>query len=117
MGVTEVSRGDDLLASTFRQLEIYDFFGWTPPEFAHFPLVVGEDGRRLAKRHGDTRLATLRAAGVPSEKLLGLLAWSSGLRDTIAPVRVRDLIADFDLQRLKHEPFVFTDAMRRALEA
>jgi glutamyl-tRNA synthetase len=60
MGVTEVLRGDDLLPSAFRQLELYDFFGWTPPRFAHVPLVVGPDGRRLAKRHGDTRLATLR---------------------------------------------------------
>ncbi len=65
MGVTEVLRGDDLLPSAFRQLELYDFFGWTPPRFAHVPLVVGPDGRRLAKRHGDTRLATLREAASP----------------------------------------------------
>ena len=82
MGVTEVLRGDDLLPSAFRQLELYDFFGWTPPQFAHVPLVVGPDGRRLAKRHGDTRLATLRAAGVPPERLVGFLAHSCGLIET-----------------------------------
>ena len=87
-----------------------------PPVFAHVPLVVGEDGRRLAKRHGDTRLATLRAAGVRPEQLLGLLAWSCGLRDTAGPVAARDLLAGFGLARLKREPFVFTDAMRMALE-
>jgi hypothetical protein len=47
--------------------------------------------------------------------LLGLLACSSGLRDTAAPVQARDLISGFDLARLKREPFVFTDAMWRAL--
>jgi glutamyl-tRNA synthetase len=76
MGVTEVVRGDDLLPSAFRQLELYEFFGWTPPAFIHVPLVIGDDGRRLAKRHGDTRLATFREAGVSPEKILGLLAWS-----------------------------------------
>ncbi len=115
MGVTEVLRGDDLLASTFRQLELYEFFDWAPPAFAHVPLVVGDDGRRLAKRHGDTRLSTLRAAGVRPEQLLGLLAWSCGLRETTAPVPARDLIAGFDLARLKREPFVFTDALRREI--
>ena len=58
----------------------------------------------------------LRAAGVQPEQLLGLLAWSSGLRDTTAPVRATELLAGFSLDRLRHEPFVFTDAMRRALE-
>ena len=85
MGVTEVLRGDDLLPSAFRQLELYDFFGWTPPAFAHVPLVVGPDGRRLAKRHGDTRLATLRQAGVTPQELTGLLAWSCGLIDRRRP--------------------------------
>lgn len=55
MGVTEVVRGDDLIPSTPRQLLLYSALGLTPPSFAHVPLVVGEDGRRLAKRHGDTR--------------------------------------------------------------
>jgi glutamyl-tRNA synthetase len=116
MGVTEVLRGDDLLASTFRQLELYKFFNWMPPVFAHVPLVVGEDGRRLAKRHGDTRLSTLRAAGVRPEQLLGLLAWSCGLRETTEPVQAGDLVAGFDLAQLKREPFVFSDGMRRRLE-
>lgn len=107
MGVTEVLRGDDLLPSTFRQLELYDFFGWPPPEFAHVPLVVGPDGRRLAKRHGDTRLATLRAEGVSAERLVGLLAWSAGLRPTPAPTTAVELLADFDLSRLPRKPFVF----------
>ncbi len=55
MGVTEVVRGDDLIASTFRQLAILRFLGWPAPSYFHVPLMVGPDGRRLAKRHGDTR--------------------------------------------------------------
>ena len=109
MGVTEVLRGDDLLPSTFRQLELYKAFGWSPPTFAHVPLVIGPDGRRLAKRHGDTRLATLRQQGTTAEELIGLLAWSCGLRPTREPLAATDLLADFDLCRVTREPFVFSE--------
>jgi glutamyl-tRNA synthetase len=107
MGVTDVLRGDDLLPSTFRQLELYDFFAWRPPRFAHVPLVVGPDGRRLAKRHGDTRLATLRAAGVPPQRLVGLLAWSSGLISTPEPVAAGELVSSFAADRIARQRWVF----------
>ena len=107
MGVTEVLRGDDLLPSAFRQMELFEAFGWTLPTFAHVTLVVGPDGRRLAKRHGDTRLATLRQEGVAPETLLGLLAWSCGLRPTPAAVSAKDLLTDFSLTQIKPSPFVF----------
>ena len=116
MGVTEVLRGDDLLPSAFRQLEIYEFFGWTPPRFAHVPLVVGPDGRRLAKRHGDTRLATLREAGVAPQKLVGLLAWSCGLMSRPEPVQPRELLSNLDLAKLPREPWVFGANQMRTLE-
>ena len=108
MGVTEVLRGDDLLPSTFRQLELYEAFGWSPPTFAHVPLVIGPDGRRLAKRHGDTRLATLRQQGMTAQELIGLLAWSCGLRPTRQPVSASELLGEFDLCRVTREPFVFS---------
>ena len=117
MGVTEVLRGDDLLPSAFRQLELYDFFGWTPPRFAHVPLVVGSDGRRLAKRHGDTRLATLREAGVAPEKLIGLVAWSCGFLDRPQPISARELLTAFDLAKLPRQPWVFGEAEMRYLTA
>lgn len=109
MGITEVLRGDDLLPSAFRQCELYAAFGWQPPRFAHVPLVVGPDGRRLAKRHGDTRLAALRARGVPAEQLVGLLAQSCGLRPTADPVSARELLADFDLACLPRAAFVYDE--------
>ena len=113
MGVTEVLRGDDLLPSAFRQLELYEFFGWQTPQFAHVPLVVGPDGRRLAKRHGDTRLATLRDAGVSPERLVGLLAWSFGLLKRPKNLHPRDLLARFDVERFFRRDrgrWIFDDA-------
>jgi len=77
-GVTQIVRGDDLVPSTGPQLLLYEALGLLPiPEHTHLPLVVGHDGRRLAKRHGDSRLETYRQRGVPVERVLGLLAhWS-----------------------------------------
>src|SRR5205814_1663836 len=105
-GVTDIVRGDDLIPSTPRQLLLYRALGLTPPRFCHLPLVVGPDGRRLAKRHGDTRLVTLRKAGVPAADLLGLLAWSCGWLSEPAAVTARELIPLFRLASIPPQPFV-----------
>jgi glutamyl-tRNA synthetase len=105
-GVTEVIRADDLIPSTPRQLLIYLALGLQPPRFCHVPLVVGPDGRRLAKRHGDTRLSALREAGVRPDSLLGLLAWSCGWLDAMRPVSLPELTRIFRLDTLPREPFV-----------
>ncbi len=110
-GVTEVIRGDDLIPSTPRQLLLYRMLGYTPPRFAHVPLVIGEDGRRLAKRHGDTRLNLLREASVLPEAVIGLLAWSCGWIEEATPVRAIDLLDSFRLDSIPREPFVLTHAM------
>ncbi len=115
MGVTEVVRGDDLLPSTPRQLLLYRALNLAPPEFAHVPLVVGPDGRRLAKRHGDTRLAALRAAGVKPEALLGLLAWSCGWLDQPEPICARELLPLFRLESIPRRPFVLTSELLRTI--
>jgi glutamyl-tRNA synthetase len=108
MGITEVVRGSDLLPSALRQWELYECLGWKPPRFAHVPLVIGEDGRRLAKRHGDTRLTLLRELGVRPERLVGLLAWSCGLMDRPQPIAARELIAEFSWDRLPRDVWTFT---------
>lgn len=113
-GVTEVVRGDDLVPSTPRQLLLYEALGLAPPRFAHVPLVVGEDGRRLAKRHGDTRLAALRAGGVSAGRLRGLLAWSCGWVGEVREVGVGELLGRFSWGSLPRAPFVLT---REALAA
>lgn len=79
-GITEVIRGSDLLDSAARQLLLYRALGLAPePRYTHLPLMRGADGRRLAKRHGDTRLAHYRAKGVRPQRIIGYLAWSAGL--------------------------------------
>jgi glutamyl-tRNA synthetase len=107
-GVTIVVRGDDLVSSTPRQLLLYRALGLAPPVFAHVPLVVGPDGRRLAKRHGDTRLSSLRAAGVQAEQVLGLLAWSCGWQTEPLPVAAPELVRHFRLKAIPAKPFVVT---------
>jgi glutamyl-tRNA synthetase len=114
-GVTEVVRGDDLVSSTPRQLLLYQALGRTPPRFCHVPLVVGPDGRRLAKRHGDTRLAALRGAGVAPEALRGLLAWSCGWVDRVRPVSVAELLALFRLESILPRPFTLTPELLREI--
>ncbi len=109
MGITEVIRGDDLIPSTFRQLALYAAFGWPPPRFGHVPLVIGPDGRRLAKRHGDTRLSALRDAGLRPERLVGFLAWTCGLQADATPIWPIDLLDTFDWARLPREPVIFSE--------
>ena len=108
MGVTEVVRGDDLLAATPAQILLYRALGYEPPAFCHVPLVVGTDGRRLAKRHGDTRIASYRAAGRRPEELLGQLAATCGWGDG-SPISLRDLLPRFTLETIPHGPSVFAD--------
>ncbi len=91
MGVTEVVRGDDLLASTQRQLVLYRTFAWPPPAFFHLPIVAGPDGRRLAKRHGDTRLSVLRERGEGPDRVLGWLAWSCGWTDGLREISLAEI--------------------------
>lgn len=103
-GVTEVVRADDLLASTPRQLLLYEALGLRPPRFVHVPLVVGQDGRRLAKRHGDTSLRHLREAGVTAPEAVGWLAWTCGLVARGVVCRPADLLARFAWQALPRGP-------------
>jgi glutamyl-tRNA synthetase len=74
MGITEVVRGADLLPSTARQLLLYRALGWTPPAFHHCPLVLDDEGRRLAKRHAALSLRVLREQGLLPGTLR--LSWS-----------------------------------------
>jgi glutamyl-tRNA synthetase len=117
MGVTHVVRGSDLLDSTARQLLLYEHLQLgTPPMYYHLPLVIGPDGRRLAKRHGDTRLATYRDAGVPAGRVLALLASWSGIEGVGEEVATAsDLVGRFDLARLPRTPIVFDPSGDAAL--
>lgn len=105
MGITDVLRGGDLLDSTPRQLELYRALGYAAPAFSHAPLLLGEDGRRLAKRHGDLSLSSLRSKGVQPEAIIGWLAKISGLIDRYEPVAAKELIRNFSMERIAKEPY------------
>ncbi|HKI56314.1 MAG TPA: tRNA glutamyl-Q(34) synthetase GluQRS [Trueperaceae bacterium] len=104
MGVTEVVRGDDLLPSTAVQLVLYGALGLVPPAFLHLPLLLDTEGRRLAKRTGAGTLHALRAAGVPPERVLGLLAFGLGLLPELRAASAAELLAAFDLASLRPGP-------------
>ncbi|MCH1494321.1 MAG: tRNA glutamyl-Q(34) synthetase GluQRS [Rubripirellula sp.] len=110
MGITEVVRGNDLVASTFRQLQIFEFLNATPPTYAHVPLVLGKDGRRLAKRHGDTRLSTLRSSGVAPEQIVTWAAHSAGLIGSDKKVaHVDEVVPRFSWLNLQRDDVVLED--------
>lgn len=114
MGVTEVIRADDLLSSTHRQLALQTALGLPPPGVLHLPLVVGPDGRRLAKRHGDTRISHLRKAGLTPERVVGWLAHTCGWAEEGEELAARDLLPRFDLNAIPREPVVLTPEQLRA---
>lgn len=107
-GVEEVVRGDDLLDTTPRQVWLAQRLSLSVPTYAHVPLVVGPDGRRLAKRHGAVTLAELRGGGVDAAQVLGAMAASL---DLAAPgervASVADLLDRFDPRKLPREPWTF----------
>jgi glutamyl-tRNA synthetase len=115
MGITDVIRGDDLIDSTPRQILLYRALGLQDriPTCCHLPLVIGPDGRRLAKRHGDTRLASYRDAGVPAGRIISLLAGWCGISDVGGDsLTARELLGRFDLSSLSHDPIVFDPTQR-----
>jgi glutamyl-tRNA synthetase len=108
MGVSQVIRGDDLVPSTPRQILLYQALGWKPPSFGHVPLAVGTDGRRLAKRDGSLKLATLRERGVDPTRLVGSIARSCGWSDRIEPEMPDGWIDRFNLGSIPKSPWIIT---------
>lgn len=103
MGVTEVVRGRDLLSSTPRQLYLYEALGLTAPQFAHTPLLLSEDGRRLAKRDRDVSLSGLLEQGYTPQQVVGQLAFWAGLLDRPEPAEPKELLPLFDWQKVPRE--------------
>lgn len=104
--VTEVVRGSDLLSSTPRQMLLYRLLGANPPRYAHHPLLLAEDGRRLAKREEDCTISSLRERGVPSEKIVGYLAYLAGQIDKPRSMSPDELISIFDASRIPREDII-----------
>lgn len=109
-GVDRIVRGDDLLGSTHRQLLLQRRLGLgPPPQYYHLPLVVGPDGRRLAKRHGDSRVSRYRSQGATAERIIGLAAHWSGLGER-REMSASHFAQAFDLARLPRGPIALTPA-------
>lgn len=107
MAVTHIIRGDDHLANTPRQILLYQALGYTPPQFAHVPLILGLDKSRLSKRHGATSVITYREMGYVPEALVNYLVrlgWSHGDQEIFSR---NELIEKFTLEEVGKSAGVF----------
>lgn len=117
-GVTQVVRGDDLVESAARQMLLYRALNLGPtPAYTHLPLVRGADGKRLAKRHGDTRLETYRSQGVTAGRIIALLARWCGIAYDGREVSIREFVERLDVARIPRTDVVFTAEDDRWLRA
>ena len=107
-GVTEVVRGMDLLSSAPRQMYLQELFGFHHPTYAHVPMLLAPDGRRLSKRDRDLDLGELRKHVTP-EKLIGTLAFAAGLIDQNKAISAKELAREFRWDRLSGEN-IYLDA-------
>ena len=109
-GVTEVVRGMDLLSSAPRQMYLQELFGFSHPRYAHVPMLLAPDGRRLSKRDGDLDLGVLQKRLKP-EQLIGQLAFSAGLIDRPVPVSTKELAGEFSWSKVKKEDIFLSAEM------
>ncbi len=108
MGITHVIRGVEHINNTFKQILLYKALGFNPPLFAHLPLILGPDKKKLSKRHGASSIDEYRQDGIISKALvnyLTLLGWSPG--DNREIMDLADIIALFDVKRVKKSNAVF----------
>ena len=106
-GVTEVVRGMDLLSSAPRQMYLQELFGFPHPQYAHVPMLLAPDGRRLSKRDQDMDLGELRKRFTPPQ-LIGLLAHASGLIDRPTPISAAELAKEFQWSNLHGDSIYLT---------
>ena len=108
MEITHVIRGDDHLSNTPKQILLYRALGEEPPFFAHVPMILGEDGQRLSKRHGAVSVGAFRDRGILPEAMvnfLALLGWSPG--DEREVMDRPELVEAFSLDRVLKSSAVF----------
>ncbi len=107
MGVTMVIRGDDHINNTYRQINIYRVLEAKPPQYAHVSSVLGDDGKKLSKRHGATSVLHFRDDGYLPEALINALVrlgWSHGDQEIFS---VNDMISLFKIDEVHKSPAVF----------
>ena len=108
MGITHVIRGDDHISNTPKQIALYRALGHEPPVFAHVPMILGADGKKLSKRHGATAVGDYQEQGIlpaAMRNFLALLGWSpGGDREILAQ---DDMIQLFTLEGIQKKAAVF----------
>ena len=107
-GVTEVVRGWDLLGSAPRQMYLQELFGFDHPTYAHIPMLMAPEGRRLSKRDQDLDMGALRQRLKP-EELIGVLANAAGLTETAAPISAAELATIFDWSKISGKEIVVSE--------
>jgi glutamyl-tRNA synthetase len=108
MGVTHVIRGEEWLSSTPKHVLLYEYFGWTPPVFAHLPLLLNPDRTKLSKRQGDVAVEDYQRKGYLPEALvnfIALLGWNPG--DEREIFSLEELGREFTLDRVGKSGAVF----------
>jgi len=108
MRITHVVRGDDHIANTPKQILLYQALGAPVPRFAHLPMILGPDGKKLSKRHGATAVGDYAGMGILPEALfnfLALLGWNPG--DEREVMEQAELVEAFSLERINKKAAVF----------
>jgi glutamyl-tRNA synthetase len=118
MGITDVIRGADHLANTAKQILLLKALNWNIPNFAHLPLILGPDKKRLSKRHGATSVEEFKGKGYLSEALfnyLCLLGWSPG--DDSEIFTIEELIQKFKLVNVNNSNAIFDEQKLKWMNA
>ena len=118
MKISHVFRGEEHLSNSLRQLMIYEALEWTPPQFGHLSLILGEGRQKLSKRHGATSVTEYKKQGYLPEAInnfLALLGWSSPKGQEV--MNLSEIIAQFDSDRLNSAAAVFDEKKLRWFNA
>lgn len=118
MRISHVIRGEDHISNTPKQLHIYQALGFDYPSFAHLPMILGEDKKKLSKRHGAESVEAYRDKGFQSGPLinyLALLGWNPGTNEEI--MDLRQLISKYDLRKVQKKSAVFDSKKFRWLSS
>ena len=109
LGVNFIIRGDDHLNNTFRQNYIYKYLNWNSPVYAHIPLIHGEDGSKLSKRHGSVDVLDFKENGYLPEAIINnliLLGWSPGKENEL--IDINEIIEKFEITKLSKSSSIFS---------
>ena len=112
MKITHVLRGDEWIASTPRHVLLYEAFGWTPPKFAHMPVILDPSGGKLSKRKGAASVMDYKNNGILPDALfnfLALLGWAPGGGDEREKMTRQEIIEAFSLEKISPKGAVFDE--------